>query len=410
MLRRQAVGVLGVIVMAAGMFPASSSAAPTPTPDTGTTTRTEADRLKGLAAAQRRQLEAARQEINRLAVVVAKAQTEEAAARKEQQDALAAALEQTNGLNRASAELSDQHNRLGRLAADAYRSGISDPELRDLETILDSGDLDQAMSRMSLLSTAGKVQDKVVDTARTSEEEQRRSTAAADKLKDQAVRANEKAERAALVVTNTLAAQQTKTAELTRLLREAETKASEADRAAWKAEEQARQTASTSYASGDRNSSGDGLGGSGNRPTGPMGACKGGDTWSFSNGKIPISNLCPVWASPGHYLRADAAYGFDRMNEAYTVRFGKPVCITDSYRPYDIQVRLKLSKPGLAATPGKSNHGWGVATDLCGGINRFGTPQHEWMRANAGQFGWYLPGWAQQNGSKPEAWHWQYRW
>lgn len=55
-----------------------------------------------------------------------------------------------------------------------------------------------------------------------------------------------------------------------------------------------------------------------------------------------------------------------------------------------------------------NNHGWGGALDLGGGVNRFGTAQHEWMRANADRFGWGHPSWAQQSGSRPKAWHWEY--
>ena len=51
----------------------------------------------------------------------------------------------------------------------------------------------------------------------------------------------------------------------------------------------------------------------------------------------------------------------------------RPICITDSYRTYASQVRLYGQKPALAAVPGTSNHGWGLAVDLCGGIEHFGT-------------------------------------
>ena len=47
-------------------------------------------------------------------------------------------------------------------------------------------------------------------------------------------------------------------------------------------------------------------------------------------------------------------------------------------------MRLYGQKPVLAAVPGTSNHGWGLAVDLCGGIERFGTQQYAWMQANAG--------------------------
>jgi len=65
-------------------------------------------------------------------------------------------------------------------------------------------------------------------------------------------------------------------------------------------------------------------------------------------------------------------------------------------------------RPHLAAVPGTSNHGWGIAVDLSGGINRFGTAEHQWMRRNAPYFGWILPSWAQERGSRPEAWHWEF--
>ncbi len=69
---------------------------------------------------------------------------------------------------------------------------------------------------------------------------------------------------------------------------------------------------------------------------------------------------------------------------------------------------MRAAKPTLAAVPGTSNHGWGTAVDLCGGIQTFGSAQHVWMRQNAPLYGWYLPSWAQQTGSKPEPWHWEY--
>jgi LAS superfamily LD-carboxypeptidase LdcB len=71
-------------------------------------------------------------------------------------------------------------------------------------------------------------------------------------------------------------------------------------------------------------------------------------------------------------------------------------------------VRLKSEKPALAATPGTSNHGWGTATDLCGGVESFGTPQHAWLATNAPLYNWFHPSWARQGGTKPEPWHFEY--
>jgi LAS superfamily LD-carboxypeptidase LdcB len=96
------------------------------------------------------------------------------------------------------------------------------------------------------------------------------------------------------------------------------------------------------------------------------------------------------------------------MGAAYEEAMGITLCITDSYRPRASQEQVFKTKPGLAAVPGTSNHGWGIAVDLCGGVERFGTPQHEWVSSNGPAFGWLLPAWAAQTGSKPEPWHFEY--
>jgi hypothetical protein len=148
--------------------------------------------------------------------------------------------------------------------------------------------------------------------------------------------------------------------------------------------------------------------GGGNRVTGPVGDCAGGDVSAYGNGQIPLSALCPLPVPSGGWLRADAAYAFGRLAAAFAVTFGRPLCLTDSYRSYDEQVRVRAARPGLAATPGRSNHGWGTAADLCGGIERFGTAEHRWMLLNAPLFGWFHPAWARAGGSMPEAWHWEF--
>jgi hypothetical protein len=131
------------------------------------------------------------------------------------------------------------------------------------------------------------------------------------------------------------------------------------------------------------------------------------DTHQYQNGQIPASALCTLWADRHHRLRADAANSFDALARAYAAHFGSPPCITDSYRSLAAQIDVRRRKPGLAAIPGTSNHGWGLALDLCGGLQTAGSPQDAWMHENAGQFNWHHPGWAEPSGSKPEAWHWE---
>ena len=136
--------------------------------------------------------------------------------------------------------------------------------------------------------------------------------------------------------------------------------------------------------------------------------CEGRPTSGYANGRIPAGALCEL---PGtnHLLRADAARAFVRMSRAYEAETGEPLCITDSYRSYEAQLRAKRAKPRLTAPPGHSNHGTGSALDLCGGVESFRTAAHRWMQANAGRFGWVHPSWAGPRGQRPEPWHWEYR-
>lgn len=126
-----------------------------------------------------------------------------------------------------------------------------------------------------------------------------------------------------------------------------------------------------------------------------------------SNGAVPESELCELPAS-GHRLHPDAARSWWRLNAAYTQRFGSRLCVTDSYRGYEAQAALQAAKPGLAAPAGTSNHGWGVAMDLCGGIESFESPAHRWMVLHGPRFGWVNPVWARAGGARPEPWHWEY--
>lgn len=148
----------------------------------------------------------------------------------------------------------------------------------------------------------------------------------------------------------------------------------------------------------------------GGQPVNPMSfLATGGGTlgWGgYSNGMIPSDRLCAL--PRNHALRCDAAVAYTKLSDAFQERFGRSLCITDSYRSYPQQVALYAKKPSLAALPGTSNHGWGLAVDLCGGVDKFATAQHAWMKANAARFGWVHPHWAEAGGSRPEPWHWEF--
>ena len=129
-------------------------------------------------------------------------------------------------------------------------------------------------------------------------------------------------------------------------------------------------------------------------------ACGGGGTGGAPNGFLPATSLCPIGG--GHALRADAAAAFLRLHAA------RPQCVTDAYRSYGGQVWVYRRTPSLAAVPGTSKHGLGIALDLGCGAERFGSDAYRWLQANAGRFGWHHPAWAEPGGVTPEPWHWEY--
>jgi D-alanyl-D-alanine carboxypeptidase len=127
------------------------------------------------------------------------------------------------------------------------------------------------------------------------------------------------------------------------------------------------------------------------------------------NGQLPDSALCTLW-DPAHRLRADAAVALAKLNIAYKQHFGENICITDSYRNLAQQYSVRARKPTLAAIPGTSNHGLGLAVDLgCGVETGSGNTRYQWLVDNASAYGWGHPAWAEPGGSGPyEPWHWEY--
>jgi hypothetical protein len=130
--------------------------------------------------------------------------------------------------------------------------------------------------------------------------------------------------------------------------------------------------------------------------------------YSYPNGQVPADELCALTFAPGDHLRADAAVSLAMLNIAYRSRFGANLCLTDSYRTVAAQASLAARKPGLAARPGTSEHGMGLAVDFCGGVQTYRSQRYDWMRANAPTFGWANPAWAIPPSSREEPWHWEY--
>ncbi|MGW2093246.1 D-alanyl-D-alanine carboxypeptidase family protein [Promicromonospora sukumoe] len=133
-----------------------------------------------------------------------------------------------------------------------------------------------------------------------------------------------------------------------------------------------------------------------------------GSTVGYANGRIPADVLCPLPFAPGHLLRCDAAERLTALSERFEEEFGYPIPLTDSYRSYALQVAVKGTKPHLAAIPGTSNHGWGLAVDLGSPIAGGSSDEYVWLRLHAPDYGWDNPSWAQLGGAKPEPWHFEF--
>jgi hypothetical protein len=117
----------------------------------------------------------------------------------------------------------------------------------------------------------------------------------------------------------------------------------------------------------------------------------------------------------------EAIESFEKLATDFKNHFGTPIQINSSYRSFDEQILMKEKKGGGAATPGKSNHGWGVAFDVNGTNvdvdgdgkagtkeDRFNSPIYLWLdNGGAGRYGWKNPPNLRKNGKLPEAWHWE---
>ncbi|WP_094179539.1 D-alanyl-D-alanine carboxypeptidase family protein [Cellulomonas sp. PSBB021] len=138
----------------------------------------------------------------------------------------------------------------------------------------------------------------------------------------------------------------------------------------------------------------------------PIPGCDSSARAAGSNGLLARKDLCTLW--DGHtQMRADAASALAELNAVYVARFGADMCIASGYRTLQEQYAVKAKRGGLAAAPGKSNHGWGLAIDFCSQMTT-GT-RWAWLNENAGTYGFENPAWARPGGSGPfERWHWEY--
>lgn len=121
---------------------------------------------------------------------------------------------------------------------------------------------------------------------------------------------------------------------------------------------------------------------------------------AFGNGQVPSTQLVTI-GQGDHRLHAPAAQAFQQM-EAAARSEGVTFGLISSYRDLPTQQRLAkekglYSQGGLAATPGTSNHGWGLSVDL-----DLDPRAQDWMKENGWRFGFV-------EDVPREPWHWTYR-
>ena len=130
---------------------------------------------------------------------------------------------------------------------------------------------------------------------------------------------------------------------------------------------------------------------------------------THSNGKIPRNELAEI--VPADFdkdldgpalLHPEAAWNYQRMRDAAKAA-GVNLEISYSYRTFEKQqAKFEIFRAGgnLAATPGTSNHGWGLAVDL--NIDLKSDPRFTWLTSNASRFGFH------NDDAPSEPWHWDY--
>lgn len=144
----------------------------------------------------------------------------------------------------------------------------------------------------------------------------------------------------------------------------------------------------------------------------------------FSNGKIPKSHLFPCGLRS--FVMVEPAARAMRAMTAAARRDGIVLSATGTWRTYDQQVWMfndryvarntghaskmwngkrywkKQARLAAAASPGTSNHGWGVAADLSDSPSvPLSDKNKRWLAAHGPSFGYW-------NTVKGEAWHWSY--
>jgi len=141
------------------------------------------------------------------------------------------------------------------------------------------------------------------------------------------------------------------------------------------------------------------------------------------NGKLDLMDLVEldgftINGKPGIiYLEKNAAKAFTQLNEEFKKEFNKSIDVSGNnshYRTFESQemfwVKYKNGTGNLAARPGTSNHGWGLALDIngtYGGTSKY----YKWLINNSIKYNikrTIYKKTSKKTAQQSESWHWQY--
>ncbi|NAZ80552.1 hypothetical protein GTR02_01800 [Kineococcus sp. R8] len=377
--------------------PGAVPVADPPTPEEVEQARQAAAAAAAAATAAQAQLDAAQAQLDALATQANAALERYQVAKEARDAAVQEEAAQRQRLAQAEIDLAQGKKDLGQWASQAYRGGGTLQEYSGMVTMLQEGATDDAASALASVKRIGDGRSNAVEEYAAAQRIQADATTrAADAAAqarahaDEAVLAKEQSDRLVQEQRVQVEALATLQASLTGTATSEQQKASNLATARAAADSMARAATASGL-------------------IGAVGDCTGASTTSYGNGLIPRSALCPLWGASSHVLRADAANGFNQLSQAYAQQFGVPISVTDSYRTLAGQIDVAARKPGLAAKPGTSRHGLGIAVDLGGGVQNFGSPQFLWLKRNAALYGWLHPAWAEDRGGQFEPWHWEFQ-
>ncbi|WP_425956388.1 D-alanyl-D-alanine carboxypeptidase family protein [Xylanimonas sp. McL0601] len=141
----------------------------------------------------------------------------------------------------------------------------------------------------------------------------------------------------------------------------------------------------------------------------PLPGCAADTVVTSTNGHLTDAELCDLPFAAGFRLQPRAAVALTALNEAFKAEFGTDIGLVDSYRSLSRQYSVKESRGYLAARPGTSMHGFGLAIDLSSAVTG-NSAAYKWLVENGAAYGWENPPWARRGGAgNYEPWHFEFR-